>query len=110
MVTDLLIITAVVVFIVDLSGFSDSLLTTANRIVRPYGRKFSSLKPFTCSLCSAWWLGLLYLLVTHRFTIAGIGVVAACSLLTGVMANALMLAKDSLLALIDILQRLIDRI
>lgn len=110
MVKDLLILTAVTVFVVDLSGFSDTLLGWANRIVRPYGRHFSQLKPFTCSLCATWWLGLLYLLIARHFTLTGVGLVALCAFSTTAVANVLMLMKDAALALVDLLQRLVNRI
>lgn len=110
MVKDLLILTAVTVFVVDLSGFSDTLLGWANRIVRPYGRRFTQLRPFTCSLCATWWLGLLYLLITRQLSIQGVGLVALCSLSTTVAANALMLVKDFALAVLDLLQRMVNRI
>lgn len=110
MVADLLILTAVAVFVVDLSGFSDTLLGIVNGWLRPYGRELHSLRPFTCSLCATWWLGLLYLIIAREFSLVGVGLVALCAFSTTAVANALMLAKDTALALVDFLQRLVDKI
>lgn len=109
MVIDLLILAAVVVFVVDLSGFSDTLLGLANRLARPRGWEFQSLKPFTCSLCATWWLGLLYLAATHHLTLQGVGMVALVSLLTTPMANAEALVKESLLAVLELIYKLIGK-
>lgn len=79
--TDLLCVWAVVVFVVDVSGFTDTLLGWASRFTRRYGLPpVRSLRPFTCSLCMTWWCCLVYALVTRQLTLP---VVAFTALLAG---------------------------
>ena len=84
---DLLYITILTVFVVDLSGFRATFLRLASLLFR---RPLTELKPFTCSLCVTWWAGFAY--------------VAALSFATYPIAQAGMLARDLILKLISILQ------
>lgn len=98
MIGDLFCITAIVCFIVDVSGIVDQVKHGIFRAL--YGSKVEfrefTLKPFDCSLCMTFWCGLVYLVVAGRFTLAGIAAVCACSLLSGNMTNVLYLAKDAI--------------
>lgn len=99
----LIIIQIIIVFIVDLSGFITSLkLFISNKITN--GKMSTtnfSLKPFSCSLCMTWWIGLLYILLIHHFTIPLIGVVCLLAFLTPVTMNFLLLIKDLINKLLD---------
>ena len=48
----------------------------------------------SCSFCQMWWIGLIYLLICHSFTIPYIALVALLSFLTPVSNNILLLMKD----------------
>ena len=67
---NLLLISAIVVFIVDISGAVDSLKSGLKRILTKGVMKDSdySLKPIDCSLCMTFWSGIIYLLCTGNFT------------------------------------------
>lgn len=98
---DLLYITILTVFVVDLSGFRATFLRLASLLFR---RPLTELKPFTCSLCVTWWAGFAYLLATDLFTWGNLAYVAALSFATYPIAQAGMLARDLILKLISILQ------
>ena len=55
-----LIIAAIVVYIVDLSGFTESWKGAITRLFG--GRECKRIKPFDCSLCMTWWT---LLLISH---------------------------------------------
>lgn len=77
----LLLITWLCVFIIDLSGIIESIETLVRKI---RGWQFFRVpKPFACSLCSSWWLGLIYLLASSQFTLGNIALCALCALLSG---------------------------
>ena len=79
--TDLLCVWAVVVFVVDVSGFRETLLGWASRFTGRYGLPpVRSLRPFTCSLCMTWWCCLLWALIRGQLTLP---VVAFAGLLAG---------------------------
>ena len=70
---------ATVVFIVDLSGFVQSVKAGLSRWL---GAKVGSMKPFDCSLCLTWWGGLALLIIDGKFSIEGVAVLSAVSLMT----------------------------
>ena len=93
---DLLFITIIIVFIVDLSGFSETLkewlsgwLTNGRIITTNY-----SLRPFTCSLCLTFWMGLLYLLIVGSLSIPYICLVCVMALIASTIKDILLLIKD----------------
>lgn len=77
MYIDLLLLAVIICFIVDISGAM---------------RKFR--KPFSCSLCGIWWIGLIYLLITRNFTIIGIAFVAFLSMMSSVITGFLLTLKE----------------
>lgn len=96
-IIDLLIIACVMVFILDLSGVVDEL----ERILqKKWKRKVIIRKPWSCSLCMTWWLGLIYLFINKYLSIINIGLVAAFAFLTP-------LIKDILLSIRELLNRLV---
>ena len=103
MIIELILIQLIIVFIIDLSGVVDSIKLfiskhlTKNKIVTTN----FSLKPFDCSLCSTWWIGLIYLLICHSFTIPYIALVALLSYLTPLSSSILLLIKDLAIFLIN---------
>lgn len=76
---NLILIGFIVVFIIDYSGFIEE----ADKILTKVLKSKIALhipKPFSCSLCSTFWLGLIYLLCVGQFNllnIAGVIVVSA---------------------------------
>lgn len=68
---NIFLISVIVVIIIDLSGFIESIKSGLKYIVTK-GRMSGSdyrLKPLDCSFCMTFWTGLVYLLVTHTFTL-----------------------------------------
>ena len=70
---DLILLAAIVVFIVDISGVIHSLKESVGRFLR---LKIDRLRPFDCSLCMVWWSGLAYLLAVGRFELKAVAFVA----------------------------------
>lgn len=73
--TDILLLSLVVIWIVDVSGFTQSWMAALSRWLH---RQIRPVKPFACSLCMTWWTGLTYALVTGNLTIP---IVAYCAML-----------------------------
>lgn len=95
---NLLIIANLLVFIIDVSGFIQEMEELIwRKWFKKYPREAIHIpKPFSCSLCSALWCGLIYLLFTH-FTIPMLGYVALLSLLTPVFADLQLGIRDLLI-------------
>lgn len=107
---DLLWITIVIVFGIDLSGVVDSISEGIWKWLHPNIRYngWRIPKPFSCSLCSTFWIGLIYLWLTGTFSWFMLLYVALLSFSTPVIANVLILLKDSLIWLVNKMYELID--
>lgn len=93
MLIDLFLITLIIVFIIDISGFVDEMETILSKWLKGKARVP---KPFSCSLCMTWWTGLIYLLIIGEFTLLWIATVALFALLSGVLATLLICVRETL--------------
>lgn len=91
---ELPLVAAIVVFIVDLSGFTDSWRGALQRWLKV--KALGPVKPFDCSLCMTWWTTLAYALITGNLSLPVVAYCAALSslsntfaLLMGFILNAL---------------------
>ena len=100
--TNLLMISLVLVFIIDISGVVDSIKRLVWRWVYKGKREYRdfSVKPFDCSLCSTWWCGLIYLCFT-QLSFVNVAYVALLAFLTPVFKDVLILVKDFITKMID---------
>jgi hypothetical protein len=94
----------IVCFIIDLSGVIQSLETalskwTKVRCVIP--------KPFSCSLCSGWWINLIYLIAVHQFTLPYIVFVAIISFFSKNISGFLRWIQELLVKIEDLLYKII---
>lgn len=108
---NLFILTCIIVFIIDLSGFVDEMVKRLYYKyikVGDYHTLIPKLKPFTCSLCLSFWVGLIYLLITRQFTILMIGYVCLLSFLSPIIGDILVMIKDVLNKVINLIYKLID--
>lgn len=113
MVLDLFYISLILVFIIDISGFTNSL---RDAISKYYTKKLKinidpeevKLPYITCSLCSVWWTGIIYLFVTHNISLYGLSLVGIYSALTSVMANFMQLILDLCNSIISKIYKIIQ--
>ena len=98
MILDLLLITLIIVFIIDISGVIDSIEEALSKWLKG---KAKVPKPFSCSLCSSWWVGLIYLLCLHQFTLVNISIVALFALLTPVFSTFMVLVRETLIWVLE---------
>jgi len=99
---DYILLTLIIVFIVDLSGFDQTIIDFASRITR---RRVTDVMPFTCSLCMSWWCGLALALIRNEFTFETIALVALLSFLSFPISRLLIFIYDSIIKIINILSR-----
>lgn len=104
-IINLLLIQLIIVFIIDLSGVMNSVKLTLSKWLTK-GKVASTdyrIKPFDCSLCMTWWVGLIYLFLAHSFTLPYVAIVAGFAFLTST-------SKDTLLTIKDILTWILNQI
>ena len=95
-VLDMLLITIIVVVVIDLTDFIDSLKSGLKWIITK-GKMSSSdyrIKPIDCSLCMTFWCNIIFLLVTSNFSLPFICIALLMSFFTGVIKDSLLLVKD----------------
>lgn len=101
----LLLMSLLTVFVVDLSGWSDTVTDFASRVT---GKRIHEVRPLTCSLCMTWWVTLGYSLAVHQFTLP---VLAFCGLLafaSHTMGQTIIFIREAYLALLRWLTNLMN--
>jgi hypothetical protein len=94
MILDLFVMAVTIVFIIDISGVIENLEEGLSKWLKG---KVRIPKPFSCSLCSMWWLGLIYLWIYSQLTLVNISIVALFAILTPVISSLLVLVRETLL-------------
>lgn len=84
-------ITVIVVIIIDVSGFVDSVKTLIGKVLHINN---VSLKPFDCPFCLNFWASLGYLVITNELTITAVMVTLLLSTMTPIIKDAIYLARD----------------
>jgi len=92
--TDLLLLTLIVVYVVDISGWTDAWLGWLSRWL---GRTVREFKPFSCSTCMTWWTGIVYAIATGRFCIGILAYVALMSFAAFPFSQFLIFIREKLL-------------
>lgn len=101
---DILLVAVITIYIVDLSGFTDTWLTFLSNY---RGRKVTELKPFSCSLCMVWWVCLIFSLLTGSFSIPIVAYIAMLSMLSAPIGQLMLLLREGILKLVNLMM---DRI
>lgn len=93
MILDLFLLTIIITWIIDCSGIIDSLEKGLSKWLKC---KVLIPKPFSCSLCSSWWCGLLYLIITQNFTLLGIAYITVLCQLTPCIGDIFVLVRETI--------------
>lgn len=101
---DLILVAFVTIYIVDLSGFTDTWL---NILSNYRGRRITGLKPFSCSLCMVWWVCLIYAVIVGNLTIPVVALIALLSFLSVPCGQFLILIREAFLKVINKLMDLL---
>lgn len=106
---EILLIAVIVCFVIDCSGFVDSLKNFIGKKIfhlKNFRPSDIMLKPFDCSLCMTFWTTLLYTIVTGNIHLYTICYICVISLLTRNISNMLFWLQDT----ISTIQNLFDKI
>lgn len=89
--TDILFATLIVVYIIDLSGFTQSWRSALAKWLK-VGR-VGSIRPFDCSLCMVWWVGLVIAICDSALSFGVVAYIAALSFLADCIGMTFNIAK-----------------
>ena len=77
---DMLLIAAITIYIVDLSGFTQSWRAALAKWLKV--RELKPLKPFDCGQCMTWWVCIIYALSIGEFSLPVLAYTALLSFLS----------------------------
>lgn len=110
-ITEILLLAAIVVFVVDLSGFTESWRRPlSDWMHRKTGYTINHFPPFDCSLCLTFWVGLIWLAVRGAFTLPNVAFVCLAAYLTIPIGTTLTALRDLLLAVVNWIITKIEKI
>ena len=89
---NLLLVALITIYIVDISGFTESWRAALARILKVKALK--PLPPFDCGKCATWWVCLIYALCVNRLSLATIAFSALLSFLSIPIGGALIFIRE----------------
>ncbi|MCC8185935.1 MAG: hypothetical protein LIP08_00080 [Bacteroides sp.] len=99
---DLIMITILVVFIIDLSGAILSMKMCIWRVLKGTATyRPISLKPLDCSLCSTWWACIIFLILTSQLSVKTLMYAALLAFYAENIGYILIAVKDIVGAAVD---------
>ena len=102
MILDLIIIQAIIVFIIDISTIVDELKQLFWKKLYPkVNYKEFRIKPFDCSLCMTFWIGIIYSLIISSLSIPILGFICLLAFLTPITSELLYSIKDLMLKILQ---------
>lgn len=103
MLLDLLLIAACVTIIVDISGIIDSIKYLIGKKLNIKNYLEIKLKPFDCSFCMNFWVGLIYICI-YEFTLVNLFYILILSCFTSVIKDLILSIKDICIKILNITQ------
>lgn len=91
---DLILVAVVTVYIVDISGFTESWRNALARMLKV--KALRPLPPFDCGKCATWWSCLIYSICVGEFSLATVAFSAAMSLLSIPIGQFLLFIREGL--------------
>ena len=99
---ELLLLACVVVYIVDLSGWTETWLGWLSRFTRRYGYgDVKRLRPFSCGQCMVWWCGLAWCLFRSHLDLALVAYVAGLAFCSITLSQVFIFLREGLLWLLS---------
>ena len=92
---DLILVALVTIYIVDISGFTESWRDALARWL--HISSLRPIKPFDCSLCMTWWVCIIYSVCTGDISLRTIAFSALLSHLSNTISQAMILIREWIL-------------
>lgn len=89
---DLILLALVTIYVVDVSGFTESWRGLLMEILRI--NRMRPLKPFDCGTCMTWWVCLIYPIITGDISLGTIAFSALLSLLANPLGQVMIFIRE----------------
>ena len=98
-------ITVIVCFVVDISGFIDTIKNLIWQWVFNGKKEYREfrLKPFDCSLCMSWWIGLIWIII-YGFSLKNLLFVSLFAMMSEQITQLLLTVRYLIHKLIDLMR------
>ena len=97
MFIDLLLITLIIVFVIDISGAVEHLVyPLVKRLLKIPKTSRIEVPLISCSLCMTFWTGIIYIICMGEFTLLNLFFVCVCAFLTPHIKDLFILVRDTL--------------
>lgn len=103
---DLLLIAVITIYIVDLSGFTESWRAALTRLLK--AKELKPIKPFDCSLCMTWWMCIIYSLCVGEFSLPILAYIAVLSFLSIPIGQAIIFIREGMSFLLSKMMKWYD--
>ena len=91
---DLILVALVTIYIVDISGFTESWRSALARSLKISESAMRPLKPFDCGKCMTWWVCLIYPICTGDISLGTIAFAALLSHLSNPIGEGLIFIRE----------------
>lgn len=98
---DLILVALVTIYIVDISGFTESWRAALARSLKISESTMRPLKPFDCGKCMTWWVCLIYPICTGDISLGTIAFAALLSHLSNPIGEVLIFIREAMIHIID---------
>lgn len=96
---DLLLVAVITIYIVDLSGFTESWRSALTRLLK--AKDLKPMRPFDCSLCMTWWICIIYSIIAGTFSLPILAYIAALSFFSLPIGQLMIFIREGLTFLIN---------
>ena len=98
---DLLMVALITIYIVDISGFTESWRAALARSLKISESVMRPLKPFDCGKCMTWWVCLIYPICTEDISLGTIAFAALLSHLSNPIGELMIFIREWMIQIID---------
>ena len=96
---ELLFVAAITIYIVDLSGFTESWRSALTRMLK--AKDLKPIRPFDCSLCMTWWVCIIYSICTGSLSLPVLAYIALLSFLSIPLGQLFIFIREGMTFLIN---------
>lgn len=104
---DILLVALVTIYIVDLSGFTDSWKSGFASFLGIKAERLKSIKPFDCGQCMTWWVCNICAIILHNWTLNMVAYIALLAFLSYPIGQLMIFIREAILSLINKLMALL---
>lgn len=96
---DLLLMAAITIYIVDLSGFTEAWRSALTRMLK--AKNLKPIKPFDCGQCMTWWVCIIFSVCAESFSLPVLAYIAALSFLSLPIGQVMIFIREGVMFLLN---------